>query len=100
VNWRRNNWKTAKKEAVENRDLWESLLTFLDNHTFSFIKVKGHVNPEGKDAALRSVYEKFLEWNGSDWSYDAFLNATRMNNRADALAGRGIAQSREENNDI
>jgi hypothetical protein len=57
------------------------------------------VNPNGKDAALRSAYEKFLEWNGPDQSYDAFLNASRMNNRVDALAGRGLARIREENDD-
>jgi ribonuclease HI len=96
VNWRRNNWKTAKKETVENRDLWECLLSFLDTHTFSFFKVKGHVNPDGDEAALRATYEKFLAANGRDFTYDEFLRATRMNNRADALAGRGIARVREE----
>jgi ribonuclease HI len=95
VNWRRNDWKTSKKEAVENRDLWEELLKFLDIHTISFFKVKGHVNPNGPDAALRLVYKKFLEQNGADFDYDEFLNATSMNNRADALAGRGIARIRE-----
>jgi ribonuclease HI len=96
VKWQRNNWKTAKNDDVENRDLWERLLSFLELHTFSFFKVKGHVNPDRDAAALRLVYEKFLEWNGRDFSYDEFLNATVMNNRADALAGRGIAQIREK----
>ena len=96
VKWMRNNWKTAKNEAVENRDLWEELLSFLDLHSFSFFKVKGHVNPTGPDAVLRSAYEKFREQNGRDFEYDEFLHATLMNNRADALAGRGIAQVRAE----
>jgi ribonuclease HI len=96
VKWKRNNWKTAKNDDVENRDLWEQLLSFLELHTFSFFKVKGHVNPDRDAAALRPVYEKFLEWNGRDFSYDEFLSATVMNNRADALAGRGIAQIREK----
>jgi ribonuclease HI len=96
VNWKRNDWKTAKKEAVENRDLWEALLEFLDMHTFSFFKVKGHVNPNGDEAALRAAYKKFRELNGPDFDYDAFLHATIMNNRADALAGKGIAQIRAE----
>ncbi|MDR1245480.1 MAG: ribonuclease HI [Clostridiales Family XIII bacterium] len=95
VTWRRNNWKTSKNETVENRDLWESLLKFLDIHTISFFKVKGHVNPNGTKTALQFAYEKFIEWNGADFDYDEFLNATVMNNRADALAGRGIAQIRE-----
>jgi ribonuclease HI len=94
VNWKRNNWKTAKNEPVENRDLWEQLLNFLDIHNFSFFKVKGHVNPKAEDSALRIVYGKFLEWNGPDFDFDEFRHATRMNNRADALAGLGIAQIR------
>jgi ribonuclease HI len=97
VKWKRNNWKTAKNDDVENRDLWEQLLSFLELHSFSFFKVKGHVNPHRDAAALQSVYEKFLEWNGRDFSYDEFLRVTVMNNRADALAGQGIAQIREEN---
>jgi ribonuclease HI len=96
VKWMRNNWKTAKNETVENRDLWEELLSFLDLHSFSFFKVKGHVNPTGPDAVLRSAYEKFREQNGRDFEYDEFLHATLMNNRADALAGRGIARVRAE----
>jgi ribonuclease HI len=96
VNWKRNGWKTAKKEAVENRDLWESLLSFLETHSLSFFKVKGHMNPNGDAAALRAAYEKFLGLNGRNFSYDEFLHATVMNNRADALAGRGIAQIRAE----
>ena len=95
VRWKSNNWKTSKKEAVENRDLWEELLRFLDVHSLSFFKVKGHVNPDGADAVLRAAYEKFLDGNGRDFDYDEFLHATIMNNRADALAGRGIAQIRE-----
>ncbi|MDR2089708.1 MAG: ribonuclease HI [Clostridiales Family XIII bacterium] len=94
MNWRRNDWKTSKKEPVENRDLWEHLLEFLNIHKISFFKVKGHVNPNGNDAALRAAYGKFLEWNGPGFDWDAFLHATVMNNRADALAGKGIAQIR------
>jgi ribonuclease HI len=95
VKWKRNDWKTSKNEAVENRDLWERLLSFLDVHEISFFKVKGHVNPNGAENALRAAYAKFVEWNGPDFSYDEFLGATVMNNRADALAGRGIARVRE-----
>jgi ribonuclease HI len=99
VSWRRNHWKTAKNAPVENRDLWEELLTFLDLYSFSFFKVKGHVNPDGAETALRAAYEKFLEQNGRDFDYNDFLHATTMNNRADALAGRGIAQVRAETNE-
>lgn len=42
--WQRNNWKTAGKKDVENRDLWESLLELCKMHTVRFFKVKGHAD--------------------------------------------------------
>lgn len=41
-NWQKNNWKTAAKKDVENRDLWEKLLALCNIHTVRFHKVKGH----------------------------------------------------------
>ncbi len=45
-NWKKNNWKTADKKAVKNRELWEELYNLLENHKFEFIKVKGHSDNE------------------------------------------------------
>ena len=42
--WLRNNWITSSKTPVENRDLWEQLLPFLEKHTIEFYRVKVHVN--------------------------------------------------------
>ena len=41
-NWQKNNWKTADKQPVKNRDLWEELYNFTKIHKIEFIKVKGH----------------------------------------------------------
>lgn len=41
-NWQRNGWKTAKKEPVENQDLWQRLLALAQIHDITWIKVKGH----------------------------------------------------------
>ena len=30
--WRRNGWRTAKKEPVKNQDLWQRLLAAVDRH--------------------------------------------------------------------
>lgn len=30
--WQRNDWRTAAKEPVKNRDLWQRLLAALDRH--------------------------------------------------------------------
>lgn len=95
VNWRKNGWVNSSKKPVENRDLWEKLLELIEGHghTINFYRVKGHVNPEkvGPGTAEgHKLYVKFTEWNGAEFTYDDFLYATRMNNRADALVHEGM----------
>ena len=41
-NWKKNNWKTAGKNSVKNKELWEELCKFTEKHKVEFIKVKGH----------------------------------------------------------
>ncbi|MBO5503195.1 MAG: ribonuclease HI [Lachnospiraceae bacterium] len=41
-NWQRNGWKTAGKDPVKNRDLWERLLELTKMHHVTFHWVKGH----------------------------------------------------------
>lgn len=43
-NWQRNGWKTAKKDPVENQDLWQLLLELCRKHHITFQKVPGHAN--------------------------------------------------------
>ena len=45
-NWRKNNWRTANKKDVLNKDLWEKLSNLVALHTVHFIKVKGHSDNE------------------------------------------------------
>ena len=45
-NWRKNNWKTANKEPVKNKELWEKLYELTQKHKVEFIKVKGHSDNE------------------------------------------------------
>ncbi len=45
-NWQKNNWKTAGKEPVKNRELWEELYDLTKKHKTTFIKVKGHSDNE------------------------------------------------------
>jgi ribonuclease HI len=40
--WKARGWKTAGKQPVKNRELWESLLALLERHTVTWKKVKGH----------------------------------------------------------
>ena len=42
--WQVNNWRTANKKEVLNKDLWDELLNLLSIHKVEFIKVKGHAD--------------------------------------------------------
>ena len=42
ANWQRNGWKTAGKQPVKNRDLWETLLELTARHKVSWGWTRGH----------------------------------------------------------
>ena len=42
--WEANGWKTANREKVKNRDLWEQLILYFKNSHYDFIKVRGHAD--------------------------------------------------------
>ncbi|MGI5874742.1 MAG: ribonuclease HI [Bacillota bacterium] len=44
--WQRNNWKNSKKEPVQNKDLWQTLIDLSEKHEITWIKVKGHSDNE------------------------------------------------------
>ena len=90
TSWVANGWKTAQKKPVENRDLWEQLLPFLNEHEITFYRVKGHVNLNSKVTNFDKLYDKFREWNGEGFSFEDFKYITEKNNRADELANQGI----------
>lgn len=92
--WQKNGWMTAKKTPVENQDLWQALLPYLDQHDIRFYRVKGHVNLDSKTTDLRKLYRKFMDWNGDGFTYEDFLYVTEKNNRCDALANEGIDEIR------
>ena len=41
-NWQKKGWRTAKKQPVANRDLWEAFLKEIGPHMATFVWVKGH----------------------------------------------------------
>jgi len=41
-NWKRNDWRTANKKPVKNKDLWERLDKALSQHDSRWTWVKGH----------------------------------------------------------
>ena len=42
VRWRKNGWKRSEGSPAINADLWAQMLDLLDQHTVSFVWVKGH----------------------------------------------------------
>ena len=46
INWQKNNWKTADKKDVKNKELWQELIALTKEHNVTFIKVKGHADNE------------------------------------------------------
>lgn len=45
-NWIKNNWKTADKKDVKNKELWQDLINLTKVHNVTFNKVKGHSDNE------------------------------------------------------
>lgn len=41
-NWKRNNWRTAAKQPVKNKDLWQQLDGVIARHHIEWHWVKGH----------------------------------------------------------
>jgi ribonuclease HI len=51
INWKKNNWKTAQKKGVKNKDLWIELDNLLNYHDVSWVWVKGHDGIYGNERA-------------------------------------------------
>lgn len=50
-NWKRNNWRTASKQLVKNKDLWQALDQAIGEHDVHWHWVKGHSGNEGNERA-------------------------------------------------
>ena len=94
--WEKNKWRNAAKKSVDNQELWKELLALVRRHQATFYRVKGHVNLSSKSTDFDKIYEKFVGWNGSRFSFEDFKYITAMNNRADELANMGINQVKGE----
>lgn len=61
--WQRNNWKTADKKDVKNKELWLELLELTKTHNVAFHKVKGHADNELNnrcDELARNAIKSFI----------------------------------------
>ena len=60
--WRRNGWRTATREPVQNQDLWEELWDLSQVHTVRWHWVKGHAQDphnERCDALVQRAKAEF-----------------------------------------
>jgi ribonuclease HI len=50
-NWKKNNWKTAAKKEVKNKELWQQLDQLMEHHEVQMHWVKGHSGDAGNEMA-------------------------------------------------
>jgi len=50
-NWKKNNWKTAAKKNVKNKELWQKLDQLISQHQVQWHWVKGHSGDVGNETA-------------------------------------------------
>lgn len=61
--WKKNGWRKKDKKPALNADLWDTLLTLLAEHKYSFVWLKGHDgHPENErcDALAVAESKKFF----------------------------------------
>jgi ribonuclease HI len=44
--WEKNGWQNARRQPVENQDLWKELLRLSRVHRVTWVKVKGHAGDQ------------------------------------------------------
>jgi len=62
ISWKNNNWKTAAKKPVKNKDLWLELDKLISNHDITWHWVKGHAENKYNNMA-DSLARKYIEEN-------------------------------------
>ena len=50
-NWKKNNWRTAAKKNVKNKELWQKLDQLISQHRVQWHWVKGHSGDVGNETA-------------------------------------------------
>ncbi len=63
IGWKRNGWRTASRQPVKNKDLWQQLDAALADHKITWHWVKGHSgHPENErvDQAANDAIDALL----------------------------------------
>ena len=54
-NWKRNGWRTSRREAVKNSDLWRRLDELAAGADVQWVWVRGHTGNPGNEMADQAV---------------------------------------------
>ncbi len=60
-NWQKNNWQTANKKPVKNKELWQELYSISKIHQITYTWIKGHsghIENERADELAVNAYKK------------------------------------------
>lgn len=57
--WKAKGWKTASKQPVKNRDLWEALDALQQQHTLNFHWIRGHQGHAENEECDRMAVEAY-----------------------------------------
>ena len=61
INWKKNNWMTAKKKPVKNKELWMTLEELTEDHNIIWKWVRGHSGHLENERADILANEAILE---------------------------------------
>lgn len=111
TNWKKNGWKTAKKESVKNQELWIKLDELVSKHHCKFSWVKGHADNELNnrcDELLNYSMDNFIH-DDTDNTIDMMsINNNVVNNSVDSsnivdldrIVLKRLIKMRDELNDL
>ncbi|MBQ1501545.1 MAG: ribonuclease HI [Firmicutes bacterium] len=63
-NWQKNGWLNAKKQPVENQELWRELLLAAAGHNVEWRKVKGHAGDKYNEICDKLAREAISKLKG------------------------------------
>jgi ribonuclease HI len=69
INWKKNNWQTANKQPVKNKELIQKLHELVLKHQVKFEWVKGHAGVYGNEVCDQAVNEIMDAITGGDLTY-------------------------------
>ena len=60
-NWKKNNWRTSKKDDVKNKELWVELDNLVNQHNINWNWVKGHAENEFNNRVDRLARNEIMK---------------------------------------